>query len=91
MEFEVGETVFYDWIVGHVERVEIIKCYPNTDRYRIQHKNDFQSTVTASEVFRTEKELWQSKIDEIDNKIKRLEETREEYEKNIVRIHEAEE
>ena len=87
MKFEIGETVFYDWI-GYAEKVEIVKCYPNTNRYRIQHENSYQSTVKASEIFRTEKELWQSKIDTNDNKRRTLEKTRDEYKKNI---HEAEE
>ncbi|MCK4665586.1 hypothetical protein KAU33_02485 [Candidatus Dependentiae bacterium] len=87
MKFEIGEAVFHDWI-GCAEKVEIIKCYPKTNRYRIQHEKNFQLTVKASEIFRTEKELWQSKLNMVDNRIRKLEKLRDEYKKNI---YEAEE
>lgn len=90
MKFEIDDIVFHYW-VGIATEVKIIKCFPKTDRYRIQQTSDFEFNVNASEIFRTEKEVWQSKIDTIDNKIGKLEETREEYKKNIIRIREAEE
>ena len=88
MELKVGNVVFYDW-VEKAEEAEIIKCYPKTDRYRIrvQGKEELEFNVKVSEVFRTENDLWQSKIDQIDGKIKALEEKREEYTGNIIESH----
>ena len=88
MDFKVGNVVFYEW-VGNAEEAEIIKCYPKTDRYRIRLrvKDSFDLNANISEVFRTENDLWQSKINRIDGKIKTFEEKRNEYKEKIVEFH----
>jgi len=86
MEFKVGDTAFCDWI-GYAEKVQIVKCFPNSNRYRVRYKKDNEMNVKVSEVFRTENALWQSKIDRIDGKIKSLEEKRDEYKGKIVEPH----
>lgn len=86
MEFKVGDVVFYDWI-GFAEEVHIIKCFPNTNRYRIRHKSSFEMNAKESEVFRTENDLWRTKVYKIDAKIKSLEEKRDEYKGKIVENH----
>ena len=86
MEFKVGDTVFYDWI-GYAEKVQIVKCYPNSNRYRLRFNKDDEMNAKVSEIFRTENALWQSKIDRIDSKIEALEEKREEYTGKIVENH----
>ena len=85
MEFEVGNIVFCDWAEKNRES-EIIKCYPKTGRYRIrmERKEELEFNVKASEVFRTENDLWRSKIDQIDGNIKTLEDKRDKYKENIV-------
>lgn len=82
MKFKIGDTVFYDWI-GQAEKVQITKCYPNTNRYQIRHENSYQSTAKASEIFGTENEMWQSKIIKMDNQITSLEKKRDEYKKKM--------
>ena len=86
MDFKVGDVAFYDWIV-YAEKVQIVKCFPNSDRYRVRYKKDNEMNAKASEVFITENDLWQSKIDTIDGKIKYLEEKRNEYKSKIVNPH----
>ena len=86
MELKVGDTAFYDWI-GYAEKVQIVKCFPNSNRYRIRQKNNYEMNAKTSEIFRTENDLWQSKIDIIDGKIKYLEEKRDEYKSKIVKPH----
>ena len=85
MDFKVGDVAFYDW-VGRADEVEIIKCYPKTDRYRVrvQGKDSYELNAKVSEIFRTENDLWESKLDIINGKIKALEETRDEYKEKIV-------
>ena len=82
MEFKIGETVFYDWI-GSAEKVKIVKCFPNSDRYKIHQETGNEWAVKSDELFRTEKELWESKIKVIDSKIRKLEKTRDECKRNI--------
>lgn len=86
MKFKVGDTVFYDWI-GYAEKVQIVKCYPNSNRYRVRQKSNYEMNANVSEVFKTENELWQSKIKMINGKIKSLEEKRDEYKSKIVEDH----
>ena len=83
MKFKVNDIVFHSWVLIATE-VKIINCFPNTNRYRIQQQSGFQMIVKADEVFKTENELWQSKIDTINNKISKLEKARDEYKNNII-------
>ena len=85
MDFKVGDVVFYDWI-GSANEVEIIKCYPKSDRYKIrmQGSESFELNAKVSEIFRTENDLWQFKLDRINNRIKEFEEKRDKYKSKIV-------
>ena len=84
MKFEIGDIVYYDWI-GSAERVEIVKCYPKTSRYRVLHENRYETNAKTSEIFATENEMWEFKINKINNQIISLENKRSEYKKNIVK------
>jgi hypothetical protein len=80
--FKIGDIVYYDWI-GYAKKVEIVKCYPKTNRYRVLHEKSYETNEKVSEIFGTENEMWQSKIIKIDNQITSLEKKRDEYKKNI--------
>lgn len=72
MRFKIGDTAFVSWL--GCEEVEIVKVYPNSDRYKTKTKREgFSLNYTKDKVFGSPDELAKHEIEKLKRKIERLE------------------
>lgn len=79
MKFQVGDTPVYNWYGNVLIPCEILKCYPNTNRYQIKHAGESVFKEHTARI--TEKDLYNSQLEFIDANIL-------EIEKQISRLNE---
>ncbi len=67
MKYQIGDTPLYNWYGDILIPCKVLKCYPNTNKYRIEHNGNTLPRIHQSIVRETD--LYNSQIEMIDSAI----------------------
>ncbi len=79
MKYQIGDMPFYNWYSDILIPCKVLKCYPNTNKYRIEHNGNTlpgirQLIVRETDLYNSQIELMDSAVSLIMKQISALQE-----------------